>query len=66
MDKLEQAIARLDRAVARLEAAGGERSEVPLPAREIDGPEVRKIAGQIAARIDDALARIARVLREGG
>jgi hypothetical protein len=68
VDKLEEALARLERAVARLEAAAG--TEPPdvrlLGARETDNPEVRAIAGKIAIRVDDALARIGRVLREGG
>jgi hypothetical protein len=68
MEKLEEALARLERAVARLEAAAGaERPDVGLlGVREIDNPELRAIAGKIAVRVDDALARIGRVLGGGG
>jgi hypothetical protein len=68
MDKLEEAIARLERAVARLEAAAsGERSAPGLPsARHIDDPELRAIAGGIAARVNGALARIERILGDAG
>ncbi len=67
MDKLEEALARLERAVARLEAAArAERPDVGLlGARETDNPELRAIAGKIAVRVDDALARIGRVLGGG-
>ena len=68
MGKLEEALARLERAVARLEAAV--RAERPdaglLGGGEPDNPELRAIAGEIAVRVDNALARIGRVLgREG-
>jgi hypothetical protein len=67
MGKLEEALARLERAVARLEAASvAERQDAGLPgARETDNAELRAIAGKIAMRIDDALARIGRVLGGG-
>ena len=58
MTNLEAAIDRLDRAVARLEAARG----VGGSARQVDNAQLREIAG----RVDQALARIARVLGEGG
>jgi hypothetical protein len=69
MDKLGEALARLERAVARLEAAvaSGERPDPRSPgARQIDDPELREIAGDIAARVDGALARIGRVLGGAG
>jgi hypothetical protein len=68
MDKLEEALARLERAVARLEAAASaERSALELPsARQIDDPELREIAGEIAARVDGALARIGHILGGAG
>jgi len=68
MDKLEEALARLERAVARLEtAASGERPDPgSLSARQIDDPELREIAGEIAARVDGALARIGRILGGAG
>jgi len=67
MGKLEEALARLERAVARLEAAArAERPDVGLlGARETDNPELRAVAGKIAVRVDDALARIGRVLGGG-
>jgi hypothetical protein len=58
MTELKVAIERLERAVARLEAArrgGG-------PGGEADETQIK----EIAARIDQALARIGRVLGEGG
>jgi len=68
MDRLEEALARLERAVARLEAAASaERLDSGLPsARKIDDPELREIAGEIAARVDGALARIGRILGGAG
>jgi hypothetical protein len=62
MTELELAIERLERAVARLEAGSGaiERG------READDPRLREIASEITARIDLALAKISRVLGEGG
>jgi hypothetical protein len=68
MGKLEEALARLEQAVARLEAAAGaERRDAGLSdARETDNPELRAVAGQISVRVDDALARIGRVLGRGG
>jgi hypothetical protein len=58
MNRLEEAMARLDRAVARLEATrdGG--------AGGAEHRRLREVVGQIAARVDDALARIELALRE--
>jgi hypothetical protein len=68
MDKLEEALARLERAVARLEAvASAERPDPGFSsARQIDDPELSEIAGEIAARVDGALARIGRILGGAG
>jgi hypothetical protein len=58
MAELEAAIERLERAVARLETARG------LDGRggEVDRTQLR----EIAARVDQALARIGRALGERG
>ena len=68
MDKLGEALARLERAVARLEAAVASEPPDPgsLSARQIDDPELREIAGEIAARVDGALAKIGRILGGAG
>ena len=58
MTELEIAIERLERAVTRLEAA----RRVGGPGDEADGTQLK----EIAARVDQALARIGRVLGEGG
>ena len=64
MDKLEEAITRLERAVARLEAAEAARTEISSDSpREADNPQLRELAGEIAARVDTAVAKISRVLR---
>ncbi|HKM74306.1 MAG TPA: hypothetical protein VKG22_07265 [Stellaceae bacterium] len=61
MDKLEDALARLEQAVARLEAASG----VSGRSGETSNPQLTAIVEQIAVRVDDALARISRVLGAG-
>ena len=68
MDKLEEALARLERAVARLEAAASAEPPDPgsLSTRQIDDPELKEIAGEIAARVDGALAKIGRILGGAG
>jgi hypothetical protein len=58
MTELEAAIERLERAVTWLEAA----RRVGGPGGEADGTQLK----EIAARVDQALARIGRVLGEGG
>jgi hypothetical protein len=58
MTELELAIERLERAVTRLEAA----RRVGGPGGEADGTQLK----EIAARVDQALALIGRVLGEGG
>jgi len=58
MVELEAAIERLERAVARLETARG----LDRRGGEVDHTQLR----EIAARVDQALVRIGRVLGEGG
>ena len=58
MTELEFAIERLERAVTRLEAA----HRVGGPGGEAEGTQLK----EIASRVDQALARIGRVLGEGG
>ena len=62
MAELEAAIERLEQAVARLESARG----VIGRGGEADKPQLKAIAEQIAGRVDQVLARIGRVLGEGG
>jgi len=64
MSTLEDAIERLERAVARLElTAEARRSDLGAPdACQIDNPQLKAVA----ARVDAALARIAQILGEGG
>jgi exonuclease VII small subunit len=57
MAELEAAIERLERAVARLETA----CERDRRGGDVDHAQLR----EIAARVDQALARIGRVLGEG-
>lgn len=57
MAELEVAIERLERAVARLEAARGVNGR----GGGVDYAQLR----EIAARVDQALARISRILGEG-
>ena len=61
MSELDEAIADLERAVARLEAAA------PSPAEGRAGQSgVQQIAAALALRVDAALARIGRLLGEDG
>jgi hypothetical protein len=57
MSELEEAMTRLDRAVARLEAASDSGE------REAEHQRLRETLGQIAMRVDNALARIDLALR---
>ena len=68
MDKLQEALTRLEGAVARLEAAASPERPAPvLPSPpHIDDAELGAIATEIAARIDGALARIGRILGGAG
>ena len=58
MSELDEAIARLEAAVARLDAVSGEAK------RAADGEQerVREVAGRIAGRVDAALARLGQLL----
>ena len=62
MTEREAAIERLERAVARLEGARG----LSDSAGDAASTQLKEIAGEIAARVDRALARIGRILGEGG
>ncbi len=64
MSRLDEAIERLERAVARLEAAsvGGAGIKTGRRAPEAEIAQLRAAAGEIGARVDGALARIDRVL----
>jgi hypothetical protein len=55
VSNLDEAIIRLERAVARLEIADNDGGRVR---REPEQPGLREFADAIAARIDNALARI--------
>jgi hypothetical protein len=73
MTRLEEALERLERAVARLEAAsasGAADAEPPAALRlaqsEAENRRLREAAGEIAARVDNALGRVGRVLEGGG
>jgi hypothetical protein len=62
MAELEAAIERLEQAVTRLEAA----RRVGGRGGENDALRIKEIADQIMGRVDRTLARIGRVLGEGG
>jgi CAP N-terminal conserved motif len=70
MTRLEEALERLERAVARLEAVasadtagGGDRLIAQqLADSEAEKRRLRSAAGEIAARVDNALARVGRAL----
>ena len=64
MSRLGEALERLERAVARLEAAsvGGAGIETGRRAPEAEVAQLRAAAGEIGARVDGALARIGRAL----
>jgi hypothetical protein len=65
MSRLGEALERLERAVARLEAAsvGGAGIETSGRAPEAEVAQLRAAAaGEIGARVDGALARIGRAL----
>jgi hypothetical protein len=72
MSRLDQALARLERAVARLEAicaggaGAGEAADRRIADAKAESRRLRAAAGEIAARVDGALARVGRVLGEGG
>jgi hypothetical protein len=67
LSRLDEALERLERAVVRLEAAcsggGGEAARMrPSAESEAEGLRSRAAAGEIAARVDSALARVGRAL----
>jgi hypothetical protein len=69
MSRLEEALDRLERAMVRFEAAlaAARRSEV-LAAREhaegaSESRRLREVAGEIGARVDQALAAVDRALQ---
>ncbi len=73
MSRLEEALERLERAVARLEAASAveaARTEpsaaLRLAESEAENRRLREAAGDIAARVDNALGRVGRVLEGEG
>ena len=71
MSRLDEALTRLERAVARLEAActgiaGKGEATRRIAAAEAESRRLRAAAGEIAARVDGALARVGRALGEGG
>jgi hypothetical protein len=65
VSRLDEALERLDRAVARLEAvcgsSGGEAAQ-RIAAAEAENLSLRTATGEIAARVDGALARVGRAL----
>jgi hypothetical protein len=71
MSRLGEALARLEQAVARLEtacadiAAGGGAARRVAEA-EAESQRLRVAAGEIADRVEGALARVDRALGEGG
>ncbi|HEX3537616.1 MAG TPA: hypothetical protein VHU15_12715 [Stellaceae bacterium] len=65
MSELEEAIAALERAVARLEAVPPPL-DAPLPVPAPEEGRMAEIAEQLTARVDAALARIDKLLAEGG
>jgi hypothetical protein len=73
MSRLEEALERLERAVARLEAASAVGAAEPEPSAALrlaesqaENRRLREAAGEIAARVDNALGRVGRVLEGGG
>ena len=73
MSRLEEALERLERAVVRLEAANAAAAPAVEPAvalrlaeTEAENRRLRAAADEIAARVDDALGRVGRVLEGGG
>ena len=63
MSRLDEALERLERAVARLEAArGGGAAAQRVAAPEAEAAQLRAVTGEIGTRVDGALARIGRAL----
>jgi hypothetical protein len=71
MSRLDEALDRLERAVARLETALAAGGSDALPARghaegAAESRRLREAAGEIGARVDQALATVGRVLQGEG
>ena len=62
MSELDDAIAMLENAVARLEATAAQPAALPAA----DHAHTAGIAEQLTARVDAALARLEKLLAEGG
>jgi hypothetical protein len=64
MSRLDEALERLERAVARLEAAcsGEAARERRIAESETETLRLRGAAGEIGVRVESALARVGRVL----
>jgi hypothetical protein len=64
VSRLDEALERLERAVARLEAAcaGGAIETGRQLAAEAESQRLRAAVGEIGERVDDALARVGRAL----
>jgi hypothetical protein len=62
MSELDDAIAILESAVARLEATAAQPAAEPAA----DHARTAEIAEQLTARVDAALARLEKLLAEGG
>jgi len=68
MSDLDDALAQLERAVARLEAAplGDVVDRAPAAGRAADDHRLAATAAEIVARVDAALAKIGQVLQGEG
>jgi hypothetical protein len=70
VSRLNEALARLEQAVARLEAAcagiaGAGEAARRLAAAEAENRRLRAAAGDVAERVEGALARVDQALRAG-
>jgi hypothetical protein len=70
MSELEDALAMLERAVARLEAARllkeGQTAARVAAEREVEDRQLQATAAEIVARVEAALDKIGQVLDGGG
>jgi hypothetical protein len=70
MSELEDALAMLERAVSRLEAARllkeGETAARVAAEREVEDRQLQATAAEIVARVEAALDKIGQVLDGGG
>jgi hypothetical protein len=62
MSEIDDALARLGRAVARLEAASSRAARTAKDSAAEDDQRVAAVAAGIAAKIDAALARLGQLL----